>query len=229
MTKIEKTTKIPVYFMPGLAAGSTIFERIDLPKDEFDCYLLDWFMPIKEESIADYAKKMAQLVVHKNAVLIGVSFGGILVQEMARFLQLKNLIIISSIKSNTELPQHMKIAKVTKAYKILPTGLLENVEVLAKYAFGNTLKQRFKLYERYLKMKDKTYLDWAIKQVVCWNREVADPKVIHIHGDADDVFPVKNISEYITVKGGTHMMIINRFRWFNEHLPLIIRSNNYEN
>ena len=224
MTQTEKTTKIAVYMMPGLAANSSIFERIDLPKDQFDCYLLDWFVPAKEESLVDYAKKMAQFVVHKNAVLIGVSFGGILVQEMAPFLELKKLIIISSIKSNTELPQHMKIAKRTKAYKILPTGLLENVEVLAKFAFGATLKQRLKLYERYLKMKDKTYLDWAIKQVVCWNCETTNPNVIHIHGDADEVFPVKNIKNFINVKGGTHMMIINRFRWFNEHLPLLIQS-----
>ena len=224
MTKIEKTTKIPVYFMPGLAASSSIFERIELPKELFECFLLDWFVPEKEESLQEYAKKMAALVVHQNAVLIGVSFGGILVQEMAQYLDVKKIIIISSVKSNTELPQHMKIARITKAYKILPTGLLENVEVLAKYAFGNTLKQRFKLYERYLKIKDKTYLDWAIQQVVCWNRTEVDLKVVHIHGDADDVFPVKNIKNFINVKGGTHMMIINRFRWFNQHLPEIITA-----
>lgn len=224
MTKIEKTTKIPVYFMPGLAASSSIFERITLPKEHYECFLLDWFAPEKEESLQDYAKKMAALVSRQNVVLIGVSFGGILVQEMAQFLNVKKVIIISSVKSNTELPQHMKIAKLTKAYKILPTSLLENIEVLAKYAVGDQLKQRFKLYERYLKMKDKTYLDWAVQKVVCWNRVIIDPKVIHIHGDADEVFPSKNIKNFINVKGGTHMMIINRFRWFNQHLPGIINS-----
>ena len=221
-TKTEKTTKTAVYFMPGLAASSSIFERIELPKAHFDCFLLDWFVPDKDESLQDYAKKMAAFVVHKNAVLIGVSFGGILVQEMAAFLNLKKVIIISSIKNNTELPPHMKLAKLTKAYKILPTGLIENVDILTKYAFGNQLKQRFALYERYLKMKDKTYLDWGIKQVVCWNRAKSDAKVIHIHGDADDVFPVKNLTNYINVKGGTHLMILSRFRWFNQHLPGII-------
>ena len=214
--------KIPVYFMPGLAASSSIFERIDLPAATFEIHLLEWFMPKKKESLADYAKRMAEKVVHDDAVLIGVSFGGILVQEMAHYLNLRKLIIISSVKSNTELPRKMKIAKKTKAYKLLPTGLLQDVEKLVKYAFGNVIKQRLKLYEQFLFMRNKEYLDWAIEQVVCWERVKIDLNVIHIHGDADEVFPVKNIKDFINVKGGTHMMILNRFRWFNENLPKII-------
>jgi pimeloyl-ACP methyl ester carboxylesterase len=214
--------KIPVYFMPGLAASSSIFERIDLPKDTFEIHLLEWFMPTKEESLQSYAKRMSEKVTHDNAVLVGVSFGGILVQEMAQFLNLRKLIIVSSVKSNVELPRRMKIAKTTKAYKLLPTGLLQDVEKLVKYAFGDVMKQKLKLYEQFLHMRNKEYLDWAIEQVICWDRVKIDPNVIHIHGDADEVFPVKNIKKYINVKGGTHIMILNRFRWFNQHLPKII-------
>lgn len=208
--------------MPGLAASSTIFERIDLPKDDFEMYLLEWFLPEKQESLENYAKRMAEKVQHDNAVLVGVSFGGILVQEMAQFLNLRKLIIVSSVKSSAELPRRMKLAKTTKAYKLLPTSLLQNVESLVKYAFGDNIKQRLKLYEKYLHMRNKDYLDWAIEQVICWDRITADPNVIHIHGDADDVFPVKYIKGAISIKGGTHMMILNRFRWFNQNLPKII-------
>lgn len=215
-------SKIAVYFMPGLAASSSIFERIDLPKDTFEIHLLEWFMPEKQESLKSYAQRMAQKVTHDNAVLVGVSFGGILVQEMAQFLNLRKLIIVSSVKTNKELPRRMKIAKTTKAYKLLPTGLLQDVEKLVKYAFGDVMKRKLKLYEQFLHMRNKEYLDWAIEQVICWERQKIDPNVIHIHGDADEVFPAKYIKDFINVKGGTHMMILNRFRWFNQHLPKII-------
>lgn len=215
-------SKIPVYFMPGLAASSSIFERIQLPKDTFEIHLLEWVMPEKSETLQNYAKRMAKNVVHENAVLIGVSFGGILVQEMAQFLKLRKIIIISSVKCNLELPKRMKIAKATKAYKLLPTGLLGNVEFLAKYASGDVMKQRLKLYEQFMHLREKDYLDWAIEQVVCWERTKIDPNVIHIHGDADEVFPSKYIKNFVNVKGGTHIMILNRFRWFNENLPKII-------
>ena len=208
--------------MPGLAASSLIFERIMLPESLFEIHLLDWELPISEESLQAYAQRMSKKITAPNPVLIGVSFGGILVQEMAQFLNLKKLIIVSSVKSNTELPKRMKFARTTKAYKLLPTSLLQDVEKLVKYAFGDVIKQRVKLYEQFLHLRNKEYLDWAIEQVVCWERIKIDANVIHIHGDADEVFPSKNIKSFINVKGGTHLMILNRFRWFNQNLPKII-------
>jgi pimeloyl-ACP methyl ester carboxylesterase len=215
-------TKIPIYFMPGLAASSTIFENIKLPEEQFELFYLDWFIPESKQSLPEYAQKMATFVIHENAVLIGVSFGGILVQEMAQFLKLKKLIIISSVKCHDEMPQRMKIAKATKAYKLLPTSLLTDVDALAKYAFGSIIKSRLELYKKFLTMNDKIYLDWALEQVICWERTEIDEKVIHIHGNDDSVFPTQNIKKFIAVEGGTHIMIINRFEWFNENLPRII-------
>lgn len=216
--------KTHVYFMPGLAASASIFEMIELPSDVFEVHLLNWFLPENKQTLSDYAQKMAKNVTHENAVLIGVSFGGVLVQEMKSFLKLKKVIIISSVRSNTELPPSMKIAKTTKAYKLLPTGLMQDVEKLVKYAFGNTLKRKLKLYERYLQMRDKEYLDWAIEQMVCWERTKIDLEVIHIHGDLDEVFPPKYLNNYIAVKGGTHAMILSKYRWFNENLPKLINE-----
>lgn len=215
-------SKIPVYFMPGMAASSSIFERIKLPSDAFEIILLEWQLPLPAETLPQYAQRMAALVTHENSVLIGVSFGGVLVQEMAKFLNLRKLIIISSVKCSAELPRRMKIAKTTKAYKLVPTSLASNMEKLSRYTFGETMKKRMELYDKFLSVRDTTYLDWAIEQMVCWNCTEADPNVVHIHGDADGVFPVKNIPSFINVKGGTHIMILNRYRWFNANLPKII-------
>lgn len=216
-------SRIPVYFMPGLAASPIIFENITLPEDEYEMHFLEWFVPKPKESLSDYALRMTKNIKHEQPVLIGVSFGGILVQEMAKHIPTKKTIIISSVKSNKELPKRMKIAKKTLAYKLIPTSLLSNVELLVKYAFGdNIISSRLKLYEKYLSVRDKKYLDWAIESVILWSREKEDENIIHIHGDADAVFPIQNIQNAIVVKGGTHIMIINKYKWLNENLPKII-------
>jgi thioesterase domain-containing protein len=215
-------SKIAVYMMPGLAASSLIFEKISLPEVQFEIFLLEWKIPEPNETLKSYAKRMAKNVVHNNVVLIGVSFGGILVQEMSAFLNVRKVIIISSVKNNNEFPLKMKMAKSTKAYKLIPTSLLINVESLAKFSFGEVISQRIKLYEKYLSIRDKRYLDWAIEQVVCWDRNITDQSVVHIHGDADDVFPIKNIDNAIVIKNGTHIMILNKHKWLNENLPDII-------
>ncbi|REG87344.1 alpha/beta hydrolase family protein [Winogradskyella sediminis] len=213
-----------VYLMPGMAANPSIFEHIKLPESDYKIHWLEWQIPDAKESLSSYAQRMCQYIQHDNIVLLGVSFGGILVQEMSRFLNLKKLIVVSSVKSHHELPKRFKLLKVTKAYKILPTSLVSNIDILAKYAFGETVKKRVDLYKKYLSVSDKTYLDWAIKQVVCWSQEAPHPDAIYIHGEKDAIFPYSSRGNCIVVKGGTHIMIIVKYKWFNENLPKLIEG-----
>ncbi|PIF01307.1 MAG: alpha/beta hydrolase [Maribacter sp.] len=216
--------KTHVYFMPGMAANSAIFENIHLPETEFETHKLDWFVPEKDMSLASYAAEMVKDIEHGHPVLVGVSFGGILVQEMAKLIDTKKIIVVSSVKRTEELPKKMLFAKYTKVHKLLPTGLVGNVELLAKYAFGEVVQKRLDLYEKYLSIRDKQYIDWSIDQIVNWKQAQYPKNLVHIHGDKDVVFPIGYIKDCIPVKNGTHTMIIHRARWFNEHLPTIIRE-----
>lgn len=216
---------IHVYLMPGMAASPKIFEYIKLPENQFQVHYLEWFLPLKNETISNYALRMTLNVKHENVVLLGVSFGGVLVQEMCKHIKVRKLIIVSSVKLTKELPVKMLLAKTTMAYKLLPTQLVGNIELFAKYAFGTNVTKRLELYKKYLSVNDSRYLDWAIKEMVCWQQDIYDENIIHIHGDNDAVFPIKNITNCITMKGGTHIMIINKYKWFNENLPIIILEN----
>ena len=208
--------------MPGLAASSAIFERIELLEEVFEMHLLEWEIPLPKESLTAYAKRIADKITHEMPVLVGVSFGGILVQEMAKHISVRKVIIISSVKSNAEFPRRLKIAKTTKAYKLIPMSLIVNIENLAKFSFGEKINQRIKLYEKFLSVRDIGYLEWAVEKVILWDREVIDESVVHIHGDMDDVFPIKYIKDCTIVKGGTHIMILSKYKWLNTHLPQII-------
>lgn len=217
--------KIHVYFVPGLAAGKEIFENISLPKEQYKIHILEWLIPTVKESIEEYAARMASRIKHNNSVLVGVSFGGVMVQEMSAYLSLRKLIIISSVKCRNELPARLKIAKKTRAYKLIPISLVLSADDLTKYAIGPKSKKRLSLYNTYLHVRNKKYLDWAIENMVCWKREQPLEQVIHIHGDSDIVFPIKNIKKPILLEGGTHIMILNKGRWISEKLIEIIEDN----
>ncbi|WP_034044030.1 alpha/beta hydrolase [Wocania ichthyoenteri] len=216
---------IHVYLMPGMAASPKIFEYIKLPENQFKIHVLEWIIPLEKESLNDYALRLSKNIKHNNIVLLGVSFGGVLVQEISKHIKVRKLIIVSSVKSIHELPRRMLIAKATKAYMLIPTQLASNIDAFAKYAFGSNVTKRLELYKKYLSVNDSKYLSWAIKNMICWNQDKYNLEIIHIHGDSDNVFPIKNISNCITVKGGTHIMIINKYKWFNENLPQIILDN----
>ena len=102
--------KTHVYFMPGMCANSLIFERIKLNKN-FIPHYLSWIPPLKNESLSKYVVRLSETIKHKDAILIGVSFGGVIVQELSKILKIKKVIIISSVKSNKELSNSMKFAK----------------------------------------------------------------------------------------------------------------------
>lgn len=213
---------IHVYLMPGMAANPTIFEHIKLPKSQFKIHWLHWIIPFKDELLTDYAKRMTEQVEHDDIVLLGVSFGGVIVQEMNKYLNVRKLFVVSSVINKHQLPKRMKLVKSTKAYKLIPTQLLSNIDLLAKYAFGEFIKKRVYLYKKYLSVNDKRYIDWALKQMVCWNQESSPKGVIQIHGDNDGVFTHSCDKDCIVVKGGTHIMIINKYQWFNKNLPKLI-------
>ena len=214
--------KIPVYFMPGLAASPAIFERIALPEDQFEMVFLEWQIPLDGENLQNYAERICEKITHKNPVLIGVSFGGILVQEMSKYIKARKVIIISSVRSNTQFPRRMKVTKALKAYRLIPSDVVNKIQKLARFTFSDKVNQRMKLYDKFLSVRDDRYFSWAVRNVILWDRTEIDEKVIHIHGDADEVFPMKYIKNCIVVKGGTHIMILNKFKWLNENLPKII-------
>lgn len=219
----QNKNKIPIYFLPGLAANASIFKNIKLDIDRFEIHFLEWMIPYKEESISEYALRFCSKVKHENAVLIGVSFGGIIAQEMNLVHDFKKIIIISSVKTRYELPLHLQLAGKTKVYKLLPTSLFaQNIDLLSKYAFGKPVVKHLDLYKQYLSITDKVYLDWAVKQVVSWNQEKSAPNLVHIHGDKDIIFPIDKIQNCVVVEGGTHIMILNKFKWLNKNLPNLI-------
>jgi len=208
--------EIHVYFMPGMSANSLIFERIKLPS-KFHSHFLEWIPPIKSESLKDYSIRLSKSIKHQNPILIGVSFGGLIVQEISEIINVRKVIIISSVKSNKELSNSMKFAKKTKSYKLLPLSWIDDFENLMTFVFGPKIKRRVSLYRKYLSVRDKNYLDWSIDKIVNWERETPIENVTHIHGTYDLIFPILNLKNYVPVEKGDHAIILKKADWLSEY------------
>lgn len=215
--------KIPVYMMPGMAADYKIFQYLTLP-EEYEVFYLDWKIPTADMSLEAYVQDLLKDIKHENPILIGVSFGGIVVQEMAKLIPVRKVIIISSVKSKDELPLRMKLSKQLGLHHLVPTTIFKDVSKLEPIAINDWAKRKIDLYKNYLTVSDPVYLHWAMHQVVNWQQQEPLPGVIHIQGDADVVFPIKHIKNCIVIEGGTHAMILVKSKWFNENLPALIEN-----
>lgn len=209
--------------MPGLAASSKIFEYIDLPNEKFELHFLNWLIPKSiDESLDSYVKKLCESIKHNNPVLVGVSFGGIIVQEMSKYIQPKQVILISSIKNNAEKPKRLIFLQKTNFYKLFPTNRVSKIENFSIFGFSKSMSKKLELYSKYLAVRDEKYLNWAIHNVINWKRENSINNIIHIHGSDDEVFPIKHIKNSIIIEGGTHAMIITKAKKINTILKKII-------
>lgn len=158
---------IPVYCISGLGADETVFEHLSLP----GCTLfhLPWLKPEPGEAIGHYAGRMAAGIRHREPVLLGLSFGGIMAQEIARIVAPKRVWLISTVKQRSEMPPYMRFGAVLPLHRLALAlnphrwmGPLENFNLGVETAEERAMVARFR------RSVDKDYLRWAIDVIVHW-------------------------------------------------------------
>lgn len=201
-----------VYFIPGLGANCKVFDDIELPEG-FNRHYIEWLMPETNESLESYTLRMAEKIdLSSDFILVGYSFGGIIVQEMNKFLIPQKNILISTIKSKTEIPllfrfgKRMEFADRFKMWSVIENKVFR--DWAARFMYDLTPEQT----EKYLTRTSTRYLHWSVKQILEWEPTIKCKNVYHIHGSKDQVFPVKNIRHAFTVENGHHLMLITMSR-----------------
>lgn len=211
-----------IYCLSGLGADERIFSKLDFG-DHHVTYL-KWFKPLKSESIAAYARRLADKITLPQPILIGISFGGMMCIEVAKLIAVKKVIIISSIKTTHELPLWMKLAGKLKLNKIFPMRSFKLIEPLEDYNLGVETPEEKNMVRKYRRSIDRTYADWAINCVLNWQNKEVPVNVIHLHGEKDRIFKIKKIKADHLVKTGGHFMVMNRAAEINKLLAGIINQ-----
>lgn len=211
-TKIRKSGKeeTNVYFISGMCYNCKVFDKLILPKG-FKKVYLEWHIPQLEDSLSEYAHKMAEQIDIKHPfALVGFSFGGVIVQEMSKFLFPAKQIIISSFKNEKEIPSVFYIARKTQILRRTPLALY-STDLITK-AFNKVV------YDlppdelaKYMTVIDPVYIKWATIQITDWIPDNnPDMQLYHIHGTHDQIFSYYNSDCTHIIEGGDHLMVIKK-------------------
>lgn len=197
-----------IYCISGLGADERIFANLRL--NDYQLVHIPWTRPEKNDTIQRYAMRLSESIKEDNAIMMGVSFGGMLGIEIARHRSLQKLILVSSIKSFSEMPRWMRVAGQLKLNHLLPTRSFKFTERIDNKRLGITTAEEIEMVRSYRQTADRKSLDWGINQILNWKNNWIPENIIHIHGEYDKVFPIRHIKAAHIVKGATHMMIYNR-------------------
>ena len=157
-------------------------------------------------------------------ILMGLSFGGMLCIEIAKQIPVEKIIIISSIKSSLELPQWMKTIAWLKLNKILPVGSSKLTEPIQNRFLGISTEEEKNIVAISRKNANRKYVKWAVDQALNWKNDWQPPEIYHIHGDNDNMFPIKKIKADFTLKNAGHFMIMNRAAEVSTYINSILQQ-----
>tara|TARA_R110002050_G_scaffold186839_3_gene321218 strand:+ start:71 stop:709 length:639 start_codon:yes stop_codon:yes gene_type:complete len=195
---------LKIYAISGLGADKRVFQFLKL---EHEFIPIDWIDPLKNESIAEYAKRFSSIIdTSEKFCVLGVSFGGLIAVEISKFLKPELTILISSAEIRQELPLIYRILGKTKVVKIIPAKLLNPPRWMAKILFGT---KKVALLNEILDDADLKFTKWAVQELSSWKNNQRVEKVLKIVGTKDKLIPLKNEENIELIEGGGHLMIID--------------------
>jgi hypothetical protein len=198
-----------VYFISGLGADKRVFSKLDL--NFCQPVYLDWIPPHHHELLKDYALRLKKQIDEEAPCIVGISFGGMLVTEMAKADPTSNCIIISSNKIASEFPSHLRLARYFPAYQWMPASALRRLLIVNSWILGGKGKEQKEILRGILMDTDINFTKWAIGSILGWKNEEVPSNLVHIHGTADKLLPYKYVKADYCVDGGSHIMTLDNF------------------
>jgi len=213
-----------IFLIAGMGADTRIYNNIELP-DEDEIIPVDWIEPDISDTLTTYSQKLIkQYNITYNSIVIGNSLGGMMAIEIAKLIPLNKVILISSIKTVDEAPFYYSLFKMLPLYRIVPGKLFTQLGGFVRPVFGGMSPQQLWLFKDMLSKTSPKFLKWSMGAVLKWQNRTVPPNVYHITGDKDWIFNYKLIKDAIIVKGGTHIMIVDKAKEINKILKGILRK-----
>ncbi|MFN0200393.1 MAG: alpha/beta fold hydrolase [Bacteroidia bacterium] len=196
-----------VYCFTGLGADKRVLESLQLP--DYDLIYIDWIPPLTGESISEYAQRLLPQISTQNPILMGLSFGGMMMMEVAKLIPTEKLISLASAKTKHEIPFYYRIFRWLPIYKWLPTKWLIHPNLITYWLFGAKSKEEKELLKAILHDTDGLFFLWAVEQILLWENATVPTNIFHIHGTSDHILPAYFAQTDVLIQGGGHFMTVN--------------------
>ncbi|PWV46461.1 alpha/beta hydrolase [Chitinophaga sp. S165] len=197
-----------VYLFSGLGADSSVFMNLELPG--YHKVYINWIPALRTESIREYAGRIKSQITVENPDIIGLSFGGIVAVEVSKQIKVNKMVLISSVRTKSELNRKQFFFMKLGFYRIIPGSLIRRANFLTYQYFGAKSPKDKKTLTNLLAHTDVSFFRWALKSIAYWDNKAAPERTIQIHGTADRVITHRLVHPDYRIKGGGHLMVFNK-------------------
>jgi pimeloyl-ACP methyl ester carboxylesterase len=215
---VAANTITPVYFISGLGVDERAFIRIRLPEG-FEMRFMRWIDPLKDESLADYARRLFKDVDTSQPIIVaGMSFGGITACELSKFVRIKKLILFSSIARSAELPKIYRLMGAFGMHRYIPTAWIKYTGWHLYWLFGTKKSDEKTMLKAIMADIPDNFLRWATRQVLLWKNKHPPENLFRIHGTHDRVLYFPKTKVDCVVRDAGHFMVYTHAEEVNRGL-----------
>jgi pimeloyl-ACP methyl ester carboxylesterase len=222
--------------LPGLGGSPDLFAE---QKRHFGDRLLLPRPPaaFPEESLAGYAARWARLLKADGAfdrpfVIGGISFGGQLALEMARWGPVRPEAVVLIAANRTSASIHSEFRQRARLGRLLPSWAVKaGLKVALRWFISRERlsREHADLLRRMASQARVDLLLWGAKAACDWQFTEEDVAslgvpVFQIHGEDDWVIPLFPAHPDLVVAGAGHLLPFTHARTVNEYLEQKLRS-----
>ena len=175
----------------------------------------EWLPPLRRESLRSYARRMAgQINPELPCFVGGASFGGFLALEMLPHLNAKGCFLIGAVRSPSEFPLWIRLARPAHALtRIVPVSLFLWLSAFLGGTLGFLLPRRTREFLQLGGTLDPAFFKWAAEAVLTWGDFGLPPNpacpVYHVQGELDRILPPRLTQPDELIAGGGHVIALS--------------------
>jgi pimeloyl-ACP methyl ester carboxylesterase len=196
-----------VYLLPGVACDRRLFHHFLLPGHEVRT--LEWPAIPRGATLAQIAQRLSDSVdPGSDHVLVGVSMGGMVAQELALLTKPRKVVLISSVTGPHEWPPLLHHSRRFGLHRLITEFTMRSTWPIRQWWNKGDPEIARVLFAMAV---DQTaaQIRTSVDAILRWQGADWDGPIVRIHGDRDTLLPLRFPVDHV-VKGGSHVMVITR-------------------
>ena len=209
------------YFIPGMGTTKEVFKGLDFKGDSV--HYLEFPEPLKDESLKDYSARMAEVISDENEnILIGMSMGGFIAQEISLIKKVEKLILISCYTEGQDWQIMLELIKKFNLTELIIDRAFKDIVIGALTIIPGYTKSEKAFLLKMAKHFSANYYKFAAKELVKWKPVKTTCPIVKIHGTKDELFPISKVNADYKVNAGGHLMIVTHANQIDKYLKKAI-------
>jgi len=207
-------------FLPGVGVDGRLFQpQRELP---FPFEVPAWLPVRPREALPSYAKRFAASLGRAD-LLVGVSFGGILAQEIAPRVKARLVVGIATGRHRRDVPRLIRFAELV-ARNIAPLTTGPGRLAVQARLFGGLAERHARMMVAMMKDASPVFVREAARMVCGW--EGADPgcPARFLHGREDLIMRPRTFEPDEWVEGAGHLVNLTHARRVNAFVRRALRE-----